>query len=170
MKKLVTIVTLTTLLGTAYRFAPRNADLPPDLQYSRADRLSYIGQVLVASKISSVLSLQIMPTWVHRNMVDQTIEKNNQWALGLGGRLKISPSVAFTVDYYYRINPVVSDPYHNALGFGIDIETGGHVFQLVITNTRGLTERSFVAETLDTFMNGGIHLGFNVTRAFQVNH
>jgi hypothetical protein len=66
------------------------------------------------------------------------------------------------------LNTPANDPYYNSLGFGIDIETGGHVFQLVMTNTRGLTERAFLTETTGDFFKGNIHLGFNVTRTFQI--
>lgn len=105
---------------------------------------------------------------VHKNTVDQSIENNDQFALGLGGRLKVSRSVSLTSEYYYRFNVPDQNPYYNSLGFGIDIETGGHVFQLVMTNSRGLTERAFITETTGEFFDGDIHLGFNVTRTFQV--
>lgn len=82
--------------------------------------------------------------------------------------MKVTKSIALTTEYYYRLNTMDTNPYKNTLGFGIDIETGGHVFQLVVTNTRGLTERSFITETADDFDNKGIHLGFNVTRTFQL--
>ena len=88
--------------------------------------------------------------------------------IGAGGRLKLTKSIALTCEYYYRLNVPEDNPYYNSLGFGIDIETGGHVFQLVMTNTRGLTERSFITETEGDFADGDIHLGFNVTRTFQL--
>lgn len=132
------------------------------------DRLAYVGQLLIARKFSRSLSLQIMPTLVHRNAIDQNTENNDQAALGVGGRIKVSKSVALTGEYYYRINPHVNTLNYNALGFGIDIETGGHVFQIIVTNTLGVTERAFITETSGDFFDGGIHLGFNVTRTFQL--
>ena len=109
-----------------------------------------------------------MPTFIHKNAVDQVRENHDQVAVGIGGRTRITKSVALTGEYYFRLNLPDSNPYHNSLGFGVDIETGGHVFQLVFTNTRGLTERAFITETEGSFGEGDIHFGFNITRTFRL--
>ncbi len=159
-------VTITAFTNAAVRTSPRKEDATYDITLE--DRMSYTTQVLFARKFTTALSLQVMPTLVHRNTVDQSREKNDQFVLGLGGRLKISRSISLNTEYYYRLGVPSANIYYNALGFGIDIETGGHVFQLVLTNTRGLTERVFLTETAGNFFDGDIHLGFNVTRSFQV--
>ena len=159
-------VTITGLAGTAYITTPRKADAPPG--FENIDRLAYVGQLLIARKFNSRLSVQVMPTVIHKNAVDQFRERNNQFAIGLGGRYKITRSVAITGEYYNRLNVPAANESFNTLGFGVDIETGGHVFQLVFTNTRGLTERSFITETEGDFGNGDIHFGFNVTRTFHL--
>lgn len=140
----------------------------PQTGVETIDRIAYVGQLLIARKFSQSLSLQLMPTLVHRNGVDQLTENNDQIALGFGGRIKLSRSIALTGEYYYRVNAKVNTLNYDAIGFGIDIETGGHVFQIVLTNTLGVTERAVVTETTGNFFDGGIHLGFNVTRTFQV--
>jgi hypothetical protein len=120
-----------------------------------------------------------MPTVVQRNAVNQIMDRNMQMALGMGGRIKVSKSVAFTSEYYYRIDPkpnVNSLSAYNAIGLGIDIETGGHVFQLVMTNTRGTLERAFITETGNNggvdgggnIADGNVFFGFNITRTFQL--
>jgi hypothetical protein len=159
-------VTITALAGTAYKSSPRKEDLPAG--FTGVDRLAYVGQLLIARKFTPRLSLQLMPTIVHKNAVDRVRENNDQFAIGVGGRYKITRSVAFTSEYYYRTGVPDANESYNTLGFGIDIETGGHVFQLVFTNTRGLTERSFITETEGDFADGDIHFGFNVTRTFQL--
>lgn len=160
-------VTVTAFGIAGYKFSPRDEDASYDIQ--PVDRLSYVGQLLIARKFSSALSLQLMPSLVHKNAVDATIEKNNMAAIGFGGRLKVTKSVALTTEYYYRIGVPEANPYYNPVGFGIDIETGGHVFQLVMTNSRGLTERAFLTETNGDFFAGDISFGFNVTRTFQLS-
>ena len=154
-------VTMTTFLSTAYKASPKN-------DVASIDRLAYVGQLLIARKFSPKLSLQLMPTIVHRNAVQQQTQNNNDVAIGFGSRFKITKSIALTTEYYYLTNHHEFSTNHSSLGFGIDIETGGHVFQLVITNTQGLTERAFITETNEKFFAGGIHLGFNVTRTFQL--
>jgi hypothetical protein len=156
-------VTITALGGTAYRISPKRG-------VETIDRLAYVGQLLIARKFSPSISFQIMPTFVHKNAVSKSFEDNDQIAVGAGGRIKLSKSVALTSEYYYRVNTPDNSPYKNTLGFGIDIETGGHVFQLIMTNTRGLTERAFITETDGDFAEGDIHFGFNVTRTFQLKH
>jgi hypothetical protein len=159
-------VTVTGLGGLAYRLEPRrNVDVAPG--FKNVDRLAYTAQLLIARKFTQEFSLQLMPTLVHKNAVDQAFEDNNQIALGAGGRYKITPSVAITGEYYHNLSIKDNSPYHNVVGVGLDIETGGHVFQLVFTNAIGLTERAFITETRDDFFEGDIHFGFNVTRTFQ---
>jgi hypothetical protein len=159
-------VTITGFGNMAIKTTPRKEDagFPITLE----DRISYTGQLLIARKFSTAFSLQLMPTMVHKNTVDQQIENNDQFALGIGGRVKVSRSVSLTSEYYYRLDVPEANPYHNSFGFGVDIETGGHVFQIVLTNTRGLTERAFLTETTGDFFNGDLHLGFNITRTFQL--
>jgi hypothetical protein len=147
--------------------------------HDKVDRLAYVGQLLIARKFSPWLSLQLMPTLVHRNSVYQIADRNNQMALGMGGRIKVSKSIALTSEYYYRVNPkpnTIDYKSYNAIGLGIDIETGGHVFQLVMTNTRGTLERAFITETGSngggdgggSISGGNIFFGFNITRTFQL--
>ena len=159
-------LTITGLAGVVYKASPRKADLPDG--FTSVDRLSYLAQLLIARKVSSHLSLQLMPTVIHKNAVDKIKESNDQFALGFGGRIAITKSVAFTGEYYHRFNVPGPNPYFDTMGLGVDIETGGHVFQLVMTNTRGLTERHFITETEGDFFDGDIHFGFNVTRTFHL--
>lgn len=161
-------VTVTLLGGAAYRGSPRKENVPDG--FENIDRLAYVGQVMIARKFSPSFSLQVTPTMIHKNAVDQAFEDNDQFAVGFGGRIKLTRSVALTGEYFYRLNVPENNPYFNSFGFGVDIETGGHVFQLLITNTRGLTERAFITETEGNFSEGDLHLGFNVTRTFQVKH
>lgn len=155
--------TITALGGTAYQISPKEGR-------EDIDRLAYVGQLLIARKFTPNFSFQISPTFIHKNAVLQSEEDNDQIAIGLGGRIKLTKSVALTSEYYYRLNVPETNPNHNTLGLGIDIETGGHVFQLILTNTQGLTERAFITESLWDFGNGDIRFGFNVTRTFQLKH
>lgn len=159
-------VTITAYGNVAVKTSPKKEDATFDITFN--DRLAYVAQLLIARKFSPAFSFQLMPSFVHQNRVDQTQEVNDTWALGAGGRLKISKSVSLNAEYYYRLNVPENSPYNNAIGFGIDIETGGHVFQLVLTNSLGMTERHMITETQGDFFDGDIHLGFNITRAFQL--
>ena len=140
----------------------------PERQFPFASRIDYTYQVLIARKFNSNLSLQLAPTLVHRNLVATRAMDNNLYALGMAGRYKLTQRVALNVEYYYRLNARTEDLFYNPLAIGVDIETGGHVFQLHFTNARAMIEEGFVTETTGNFLAGDIHFGFNVSRTFQL--
>ena len=88
--------------------------------------------------------------------------------LGFGTRVKISKRVSINGEYYYNLNPFQSRDVKNSIALGIDIETGGHIFQIILGNSVSMIEKGFIAETTGNFFGGDIHLGFNISRAFQV--
>jgi hypothetical protein len=91
---------------------------------------------------------------------------NDFKSLGISFRQRISKRVNFTTEYFYRIDKL--DGYYDPLTLGVDIETGGHVFQLHVTNSTGMTERTFINETTGSWGNGAVRFGFNLTRAFTL--
>jgi hypothetical protein len=137
-----------------------------DLQFT--DKLAFTHQLLLARKFNNGLSLQLMPTWVHRNLIGETDLNNDILALGVGGRIKLSQRVALCAEYYYQFQHL-NENTQNALAIGVDIETGGHVFQLQFTNATSMVPKGFVSETTNDFFKGEIHFGFNVSRTFQLN-
>ena len=135
--------------------------------YPFLGRLSYANQLMIASKISSQFSIQVMPTIIHWNMVENNNQKNNIFILGTGFRYLITKSVSINSEYFYRFLHNSSD-YYNSFSIGLDIETGGHVFQLHITNSMGMDEASFMTRTYNSWSSGGIHFGFNISREFNL--
>ena len=133
-----------------------------------ADRFSYTTQLLLGRKFSDKFSLQISPTWLHQNLSPVTEATEDYFATGIGSRLKISKRTALTLDYHYVFNEL-PEGYYNPFGIGVDIETGGHVFQLHLSNTVGLAERAFLTETTDQFFKGEIRFGFNLSRMFTIS-
>jgi hypothetical protein len=133
-----------------------------------SSRLSYVEQVLIARKISQGLSLQLTPTFVHRNLVATELDPNDLYSIGAGGRIKLTKRISFNAEYYYLVNPkkYMSQQVYNPLSIGFDIETGGHVFQLMFTNSLAMTEKGFIGETTGSWNKGDIHFGFNISRVF----
>lgn len=156
-----------TLFGSMSIKTLRSSD--PDVTIPFNQKLAYITQVLLARKFGERFSLQLMPTVIHRNYVEISTDENTVFALGVGGRFKISQRIALTGEYYPRLNGTTVDARYNAISFGIDIETGGHVFQLIFTNSRQMIEKGFIAETDGQWENGDIHFGFNISRVFYLN-
>lgn len=155
--------------GTAFLSMAINTLKPvdPEQDILFSSRVSYTYQILLARKFTPGLSIQLAPTLVHHNLVNTSEENNDIFALGFGGRQKISKRMAITLEYYLQFNNNTNDINYNSLGFGLELETGGHVFQMVFSNSQGMIEKSFITETTGNFFDGDIHFGFNITRAFQ---
>ena len=154
-------VTMTWFSNMAIRTL-ENPDFADD---DFTSKVSYSHQMLIARKFNDNFSFQFSPTYIHRNKVLEN-QENAIFALGMGGRYKLSSRVALNVEYFYRLNEEVGDNFKDALGIGIEIETGGHVFHLNFTNARSMNERAFITETDGDFFGGDIHFGFNISRVF----
>lgn len=152
---------VSTVIYKSLRSAP-NAQY---IEYS-SDKISYAHQLLIARKFNDYFSMQITPTVVHYNLVEKSSSPNDFKSVGISMRQRISKRVNITGEYFYRIDKL--EGYHDPLTFGLDIETGGHVFQLHVTNSTGMTERTFINETTGSWTNKDLRFGFNLVRAFTL--
>ena len=134
-----------------------------------SSRLSYATQILIARKFSSKFSLQVSPSFIHKNLVPLPKDENNIYALGIGGRYKISRKISLNSEYFFLLPGETANKSANSLSFGVDIETGGHVFQLQFTNSQAMFARGFIAETPGEWREGDIYFGFNLYRVFPKN-
>lgn len=130
------------------------------------DRIIYVNQLLVSRKMSEKLSLELAPTYFHENFVENDLQSNNQFALGMGGRYKISKRISINIDYAAHLNRASTLIYRNPLSVGFDIETGGHVFQVHFTNSQGIHEAGFLSNTTGDWGKGDVFFGFNLVRVF----
>jgi hypothetical protein len=134
-----------------------------------SSRISYAFQVMVARKFGNWVSLQITPSMVHKNMVPTSDDHNDIFTLGAGGRVKVSNRVSVNAEYHHLFKgQVVSTDAYDSFSLGVDIETGGHVFQVFLTNSYGEYEQTYLTETRGKWSNGDIFLGFNISRMFTV--
>jgi hypothetical protein len=140
----------------------------PALKNPLSSRLFYSHQLIVGRKFSAGTSLQLMPTYIHRNLAELTKDPNDILAIGIGGRQKLTKRVSINVEYYYQLPGHKQDTSTNSLSIGFDIETGGHVFQLHFTNSMGMSERTFIGETTGKWGKGDILFGFNISRVFNI--
>jgi len=160
----VNVPVSVTLLGAVITKTLKSTD--PTRQPTAVDNTSYVLQALIARKLNEKTSVQLMPSFVHYNMAVNANDPNDRYSLGIGARQKISRRVSINAEYYYQFNKL--DGYYNSLAVGVDIETGGHVFQLHFTNSTGMTETTFIHETDGRIGHGDIHFGFNLSRTFSL--
>ncbi|WP_422859152.1 DUF5777 family beta-barrel protein [Flagellimonas sp. S174] len=136
----------------------------PGLEFK--NRLGYTAQLLIAKKFSKNFSLELIPTFFHDNLVQLDEQENSQYAIGFGGRHKISKRVSLNIDYGLHLNRASNSPFNNPLSVGFDIETGGHVFQLHFTNAQPMNTNGFLGQATGNWSEGDIFFGFNLSRVF----
>ncbi|MBI1223087.1 MAG: hypothetical protein GC180_10830 [Bacteroidetes bacterium] len=134
-----------------------------------SNRLSYVNHLLIARKFNSSLSLQVDLMHIHRNLVQYYADKNTMFAIGLSGRMKVTKRLAITAEYAKGIGHYAQDQsnFYDHLGVGVDIETGGHVFQLFVVNSFTLNEVQFIPANDRSIGSGALRFGFNVSRVFS---
>lgn len=138
----------------------------PGLEFN--NRLAYTTQLLVSRKFSESFSFQLAPIWVHKNLYDGIYDQKDLLLLGAGGRYKLTKRLSLNLEYTGRLNlpEEFKSPYTNPLTVGLDIETGGHVFQLVFSNSQQMNDASLFSNTTGDWNGGGIYFGFNMYRVF----
>lgn len=147
----------------------------PDHFNSFSDRLSFTNQALIGRKFSDRLSLMLMPTWVHSNYVTYN-DDNDVYAMGIGGRLKLSNRMALIADYFRVFRSAASTQafaatglnFYNPLGLGVEFETGGHVFDFTFTNSTAILENQFIPYTTTSWSQWRFRWGFNLSRIFSL--
>ena len=168
--------------GVKYRMARQDANFPVDIVgYSVADintfleedqypglefkhRMTYVQQLLVSRKVSEKLSLELVPSFIHRNLYNPAIENDNQFSFGGGGRYKITKRLSVNLEYMHNFD--TPDFYKNPLSVGLDVETGGHVFQLIFTNSQSMSESGYLTNATGDWGKGDFFFGFNLYRVF----
>ncbi|MCD0467224.1 DUF5777 family beta-barrel protein [Flavobacterium sp. ENC] len=168
--------------GVKYRMARQDANFPVDIVgYSVADintflekdqypglefkhRMTYVQQLLVSRKVSEKLSLELVPSFIHKNLYNPAIENDNQFSFGGGGRYKITKRLSVNLEYMHNFD--TPDFYKNPLSVGLDVETGGHVFQLIFTNSQAMSESGYLTNASGDWGKGDFFFGFNLYRVF----
>lgn len=153
-----------TAYGTINLNTQLDKDRYPNMKY--ADRLSYTSQLLIARRVSNKFSFLIAPTFVRQNLVHESFQDHNQYALGIGGRLKVTKRMSINIDYVYNLSRAEESVFNDPFTIGIDIETGGHVFQLLFSNAQSTNEPGFISNAEGDWNDGDIFFGFNVVRVF----
>ena len=158
-------ITLSGFAGMYYNTLKWSEPNRPNYETSR---LNYAFQLLIARKFSEGFSLQLSPTLVHKNLVPGAEDPNDLLSVGIGARQKLTKRMSINVEYYYQIPGYKLEGSVDPLSIGLDIETGGHVFQFIFTNSTGIAENQYITGTTGKWSKGDIHFGFNISRVFTL--
>ena len=140
----------------------------PDQTNYETSRFSFCNQLLIARKFNDRLTLQIAPTLIHRNLVATKEEEHDVISIAPSGRFKLTQRFSLNAEYFYLMPGYTADHFEPAFNVGFDIETGGHVFQVYLTNAMGIQEPYFIAQSTEQWGKGQIHLAFNLYRTFVI--
>ena len=159
--------------------------LAPGVDLSFSQRSLFLSQLLISNRVSEKLSFQLTPSFVKRNYNEErilfengevvfengvpvftTFDREYNYALGLGASYKINKRTALNLEYFANLNRVENSPNSDAISVGIDIETGGHVFQLIFSNTQSIDDISVILDAEGDWTKRHIFFGFNILRIF----
>jgi hypothetical protein len=147
---------------------------PYDSYHAFGDRVSYFAEAIFARKFSSGFSLLVTPSFVRDNTPIPFIGGNSQqfFSMSAAARFRITNHMGFVVDYAHPFSAFRStaNGFHDPLGFGIEMETGGHVFTLNFSNARAINEINYLSNTQSSYSKGQYRIGFTISRMFDFNH
>lgn len=174
-------ISLAFFTSIGYSHAPSStiySGVVKDFSTNELHRFNYFSQLIIASKLSEWLSLELLPSYMYRNFIKENINTDNGnaadvngfFSMGIGGRIKLTKRLSFIGDYFYNASAFYQNnsKVFNPLSLGFEIETGGHVFSLFYTNASGLTENNFIPYTTDTWAKGQVKFGFCISRTFAL--
>ena len=145
----------------------RKTENDPAVKDNYLNRLLFVNQLIIGRKFSRNLSLEILPTLIHRNLTPTKDDDHDLASIGIAGRYKLSNRISVNADYFMPLGDRNND-YKNSIAIGVDYETGGHVFQVMIANAQGPYEYTFIENASGDFSTGTLYLGFNISRAFTL--
>lgn len=155
-----------TLLGDISNFTEQE---PTETFLNANYRTSYVTQAIITRKFKA-FSLELVPSYIRANLVQSPADKNDMFAVSGAARVKLTKRMSLDGEYNYLLpNQVVSSTVHNSLSFAWEMETGGHVFQLVFSNSQSMIPNQFLTQTSGRWQDGAIYFGFNIARNFNIS-
>lgn len=168
--------TITALGVGTLSTSQKNPDSPGLNRFPKfSHRMVYSVQFLIGRKFSDKFSLQISPGYTHRNLVE-SFDNNDIISLGFAGRVQITKVIGLVADFTLPVTGIQSPfddtpntpDYRPALGVGLEFDTGGHVFQVNLTNSKGLMETDYIPYTTSQWSEGEFRIGFTISRLFNL--
>lgn len=159
---------ISLTLNSSFNY--RGARYTDGIDHLITDRFSYQHSAIIARKWNKKVSTIISPTLVHWNLVPGPTDPNTTFHTIVGGRYKLNNRIALTGEFTLMNCQDLSDGTRITApgGIGIDIETGGHVFQFHLSNTRAMSAPYWLSRNSFSPLEGGVFLGFNISRVFTI--
>jgi len=164
-----------------YRLVQQNRDFPftvaatlegslPTLRNyfpESSDKFSGTAQLHISKTVNN-FGFQVSPGFINTGFIPAKNNSYSMFILGVAGSVKLSRKVSLNAEYLYNFENEFSNT--KPLSFGVDIDTGGHLFQLVLSNSQQLTGSSLYSYTAGNWGKGNIYFGFNLIREFKLKY
>ena len=130
----------------------------------------YSVQVHAARKFGEIFSLQVSPTMIWRNLVEYN-DNNYLLSAGICAKIQASKVLGIILDANIPFDALrwsSNSGYYFPLGIGFEIDTGGHVFQINLTNSAGIEPTDYIPNTTLNWLEGQFRIGFTISRSFRL--
>lgn len=145
-------ITAAAILGGAY-----NSDIP-----NVDDNLfQFFGQLAINTMFAKTIGIGVVPSYLYNSHI-QCEDIQYSFTLGTNIQYYISDMYSIIVEW----NPTVTGwrKDFNPVALGFEIETGGHFFKIILTNSSDLNAAQFLSGADKSFDSGEWRFGFNITR------
>ncbi len=160
-------------------FSLVNADASKDLDNeATGNNFAFMNQLLIARKFSSKFSLELLPAWIHFNVVPYGINNSNEvFSLGIAGKYKATSKMNLTLEYARQLNMYENIISKNGailnyspdlLSVGVEISSGTHLFQFYIGNTTTSSNIDQLARNTSSIKDGQFAIGFTINRGMKI--
>jgi hypothetical protein len=149
----------------------------PDNEFA-GNKIAFLNQLLIARKLTDKFSLELIPTWIHYNIVPYGINNSNEvFSVGLGGKYKVKSNLNITFEYARQLNMHENLITKNGsilsynpdlLSAGIEINTGGHQFQFYIGSTTESSNIDQLSRNASSIKDGNFAMGFTLNRSLNI--
>lgn len=156
-----------TIAAVATGSVPTLRNFFPDEYNSFSDKLAGNLQLMIAKSFSK-FGVQIAPGYLSTGYLLQEQQNLSFFTLGLTSSVKLSDKVSANIEYLPHFNSDLTSP--KPLSLGVDIDTGGHLFQLILSNSQQMFSRGLYTSSMGDWSEGTLFFGFNLIREFRIKY
>ena len=134
---------------------------PTEVEGAEDNESQLYAQLIVNAMLGGRFAVGVVPTYL-RNPRIRDLESQNAFVLGLNGQLYVSDAVSFLGEWI--VSEERAGLENDAGTFGIELETRGHHFKLLVTNQARMNPTQHLGGTPSNFTPDEWRFGFNITR------
>ena len=122
------------------------------------------GQLIFNTSVGERLAFGVVPTAFRNPRIDD-VDPVNTFVLGLHGQYYATRSASFLLEWVMSVESV--NYPHDGVSVGIELETRGHFFKILVTNQVRMNPTQFLLGTPFDYGRDAWRLGFNLTRVLR---